>query len=351
VNGLAQRIMEAHVPPYLMGRKIISVNVRSLLAGLDFHDKFEKGIREVLNAIYNHEATASIFIDDLHLLLGNPSGEVSEDDRVHLLRSVLFKKELHHCIATTTPTDYQTLTEKSPAFLSKFVMIPVEQPNIRETLSILRGLKHRYETSHGFAIADSALFETAALAAEYFPSQSLPRSAIELVDKTTAIIATTRDSGLEELKRMEKEKSQLVTKIAYLEIRMNNPYSYIENPSFQIEKARAELSGLEKMITSLRESHDILRSIRRDLHQQTARLEEFRSIYSKRELEGNVPGAADTLHDLILETQAHIDKAKLREEEAVGDLLKHMKDPSTKLFFANRVGPAQVRQIIRELTG
>ncbi len=94
-----------------------------------------------------------------------------------------------------------------------------------------------------------------------------------------------------------------------------------------------------------------MRSLRRDLHQQPARLEEFRSIYAKLELEGNVPGAADTLHDLILETQAHIDKAKLREEEAVSDVLKHMKDPSTKLFFANRVGPAQVSQMIRELTG
>jgi hypothetical protein len=344
VNGLAQRIAEGDVPPYLMGRKILSLNVRFLFAGVEFQGQFEERIREVLKTIDDPEAMTFVFIDDLHLLMGILNGEASKHGGNYLLQSVLFKKRLHHYIAATTPTDYQTLTEKNTTLLKRFALIPVNEPNIRETVSILRGLKHCYETSHGVAITDDALFETATLAGEYFPSKSLPQSAIDLVDKIAAIIAITRDSEPEELKVIEKERRQLVTEIADLEQDINKPSSHVV-------EARLELSNIEKTIRPLRETYDNLRAIQRDLLQQTSRLNQFRSTYANGELEGNVLDAADALYHWIPETQAHIEKAKLSEEAAVADLLNQIKDPATKLFFANVVGPAHVRQMIHKLTG
>jgi hypothetical protein len=327
-----------------MGRKIISLNVRSLFAGVEFQDKFEERIREILKTIDDPEAMTSVFIDDLHLLMGILNGEASKHGGNYLLRSVLFKKKLYNSIVATTPTDYQTLAEKNATLLKKFTLIPVNELNIRETVSILRSLKHRCETSHGVAIADDALFEAATLAGEYFPSKSLPQSAIDLIDKIAAIIAVTRDSEPEELKVTEKERRQLVTEIADLERDMKKPYSHVE-------EARLELSNLLKTIRPLRETYDNLRVIRRDLLQQTSRLEQFRSTHAKGELEGNALDAADTLYYWIPETQAHIEKTKLSEEAAVADLFNQIKDPATKLFFANVVGPAHVRQMIHKLTG
>ena len=286
----------------------------------------------------------SVFIDDIQLLMEVLDGEASKNNGNYLLRSVLLRKKLHHYIATTTPAGYQTLTEKHPMLLNKFVVIPVTEPNIRETISILRGLKHHYETNHGVAIADDALFEAAALAGECFPSKSLPLSAIDLVDRVAATIAITRVSEPDELKVIEKERNQLVTAIANLERNRNIS-------TLHLEEASLEVSSIEERIKPLRETYGKLFAMRTDLLHHTSRLEQFQSIHTVGEQEGNAPDVADTLYSLILETQAHVEKAKQREEAVMAELLTHIKDPSTRLFFANAVGSAQVRHMIRKLTG
>jgi ATP-dependent Clp protease ATP-binding subunit ClpB len=346
VNGLAMRIVDGDVPSNFERYRILSLDVPSLVSGGKFQDKFEEKMREVLKTIEESETPTCLFIDDLHLLMGVANGKEVKDGGDDLLRSILFKRQLHHCIAATTPTDYQTYAERNPTLKEQFVLIPVKPPGVRETISILRSLKSRYETRHGVAIADDALVEAATLAGEYFqylPSKSLPQSAIDLVDETAALVAVTRDSEPEELSAMERKSRQLRTEISGLE--------RDKSSARHVEEIRLELSNLEEMLRPLRQTYGKLSSIKIDLSQKMSKVDNYKTILAEAKQKGDHVRAADFQYYAIPEMQKLVDKAKQDKEAAEADLLDRIQDPATKLFFSDLVGPAQVRQMVCNLTG
>ena len=274
VEGLAQRIVRGDVPEGLKDKKIFALDMGALIAGAKYRGEFEERLKAVLNEIKKQEGRTLLFIDELHTIVGAGKTEGSMDAG-NLLKPMLARGELH-CIGATTLDEYRKYIEKDPALERRFQPVTVDQPDVEDTVAILRGLKERYEIYHGVRIHDQALVAAATLSDRYITDRFLPDKAIDLVDEACAMIRTEIDS-------MPAEMDDISHKIMQLEI---------------------EESALKKENDKL--SADRMESIRKELAELNSRFNEMRA-----QLENEKKAISG-----VQETKAEIDKVNLEIEEA-----------------------------------
>jgi ATP-dependent Clp protease ATP-binding subunit ClpB len=246
VEGLATRITKGDVPEGLKDKKLIALDMGSLIAGAKFRGEFEERLKAVLKEVIEAQGQIILFIDELHTVVGAGSSGDGSMDAGNLLKPPLARGELH-CIGATTLDEYRKHVEKDPALERRFQTVLVEEPSVEDTISILRGLKERYEVHHGVRIKDSALVSAAVLSDRYITDRSLPDKAIDLVDEAAAKMRIEIDSMPSELDELERRKIQLE----------------IEREALRKESDMASkdrLDRLEKELADLKERADVLRA-------------------------------------------------------------------------------------------
>ncbi|HAH03684.1 MAG TPA: type VI secretion system ATPase TssH, partial [Vibrio sp.] len=207
VEGLAQRIINNEVPEGLRGRRVLSLDMGSLIAGAKYRGEFEERLKSVLNELSKEEGNIILFIDEIHTMVGAGKGEGSMDAG-NMLKPALARGELH-CVGATTLDEHRQYIEKDPALERRFQKVIVDEPTVEDTVAILRGLKERYELHHHVEITDPAIVAAATLSHRYVSDRQLPDKAIDLIDEAASSIRMQIDSKPESLDKLERKIIQL----------------------------------------------------------------------------------------------------------------------------------------------
>ena len=269
-EGLAQRIMRGDVPTALKDRKLFSLDIGALIAGAKFRGEFEERLKAVLQEVKKSEGKIILFIDELHTIVGAGKSDGAMDAG-NLLKPMLARGELH-CIGATTLDEYRQYIEKDPALERRFQPVLVNQPTVEDTISILRGLKDRYEVFHGVKIQDSALISASVLSDRYITDRFLPDKAIDLVDEACAMIRTEMDS-------MPVEMDDISRKIMQLEIEQEA----LKNETDKLAIAHKE--EIAKELSQLKEQYNGMKARWENEKQDIAKVQALREKLDKLNLE------------------------------------------------------------------
>ena len=331
-EGLAQRIVKGDVPENLKDRTVFSLDMGALVAGAKYRGEFEERLKSVLNEVKKSEGKIILFIDELHTIVGAGKTDGAMDAG-NLLKPMLARGELH-CIGATTLDEYREYIEKDPALERRFQPVMVNEPTVEDTISILRGLKERYEVFHGVKIQDAALIAAATLSDRYITDRFLPDKAIDLVDEACAMVKTELDSMPAELDEMNHRITQLQIEEASLKKETD-------------ELSKQRLAALEKERAELRDS--------------------FNSKKAQWENEKNAVNKVQSLRADVESTKAEIEKAtrtgdyakagelqygklpnlqkQLEEEEKIADAKKESS------LLRDRVTDEEIARIVARWTG
>ncbi|KAG7410802.1 P-loop containing nucleoside triphosphate hydrolase protein [Fusarium sp. MPI-SDFR-AT-0072] len=309
IEGLAQRIVNRDVPDNLKSCKLLSLDVGALVAGSKYRGEFEERMKGVLKEITESKDVIILFVDEIHLLMGAGSSGEGGMDAANLLKPMLARGQLH-CIGATTLAEYRKYVEKDAAFERRFQQVIVKEPSIPETVSILRGLKERYDRHHRVTILDSALVAAANLAARYLTSRRLPDSAIDLVDEAAAAVRVARESQPEIIDSLERKLRQLMIEIAALEKEKD------EASQTRLAQARKDAKNVEEELQPLREKYqsEIKRS--EEIHQAKLKLDDLEKRLEDAMNNSEHAKAADLKYGAIPEQEAVIKELEARKAAA-----------------------------------
>jgi len=334
VEGLAQRIVRGDVPNNLKCR-VISLDMGALVAGAKYRGEFEERLKAVLKEVQESEGDIILFIDEIHLVLGAGKAEGAMD-AANLLKPMLARGELR-CIGATTLDEYRKHVEKDPAFERRFQQVLVGEPSVLDTISILRGLKSKYESHHGVRIADSALVTAAQLASRYITNRFLPDKAIDLMDEACANTRVQLDSQPEAIDQLNRRRLQLEVEATALEKELKEN-SKDELTKSRLEKVQEELAGLKEHLELLQAQYQ----------EEKKRVDAQREIRKK--LEETKQGIAEAERRYDLARVAELRYGSLPElEKQLASL--QQKEPEGKAMLPETVGPEEIADVVSRWTG
>lgn len=312
VEGIAQRIINKDVPENLQQSRILSLDLGQLMAGTKYQGEFEERLKGIIKEIEDSKEPIILFIDELHMLVG--AGAAGGLDASNLLKPAL-ARGLLHCIGATTVTEYKKYIEKDAALERRFQKVFVEEPTIEDTISILRGLKEKYELHHGIHIKDQALVDAAKLSAKYISDRFLPDKAIDLVDEAASMIKMSISSKPEEIDKLERKINQLeIEKVAL-------------NKEKDGEVLKKRITDLEKELSELKTKHkeliDRWKAEKAPLEKINKLKEQIETANYKYQLavrEGDFAKASEIKYGTLVKFENEISK----EQEKLKNLKTHL---------------------------
>jgi ATP-dependent Clp protease ATP-binding subunit ClpB len=318
IEGMAQRIVDGDVPENLKTNTIISLDMGLLIAGAKYKGEFEERLKAVIKEVTDSNGEIILFIDEIHTLIGAGSGGESAMDAANLLKPALAKGELH-AIGATTLQEYQKYIEKDKALERRFQGVMIDEPSVEDSISILRGIKDKYELHHGVRIKDDAVIAAVELSNRYISERHLPDKAIDLMDEAAAKLRIEIDSLPESLDELQRKIMQLE----------------IEREAIRREKDKAKEAKLSKVIAELSDSRNELKaqwehekSIIHNIQAEKENLENYRIEAEQAERAGDFGKVAEIRYGKITETQAKLESLQnsIKELQGEDSLLKEEVD-------------------------
>ena len=331
-EGLAQRIVKKDVPKSLQDKTVFSLDMGALVAGAKYRGEFEERLKAVLNEIKESQGQIILFIDELHTIVGAGKTDGAMDAG-NLLKPMLARGELH-CIGATTLDEYRQYIEKDPALERRFQPVQVDEPTVEDTISILRGLKERYEVFHGVKIADSAIIAAATLSNRYITDRFLPDKAIDLVDEACAQIRTEMDSMPTELDSVSRKIIQMEIEEAALKKE--------EDP-----QSKARLAELQKELAGERDSFNAMKA---QWENEKNALGKVQQLREKIEDLGRQIEAAERSYDL--EKAAELKYGRLPEaKRQLAEEERRTQSAKENHLLRDRVTEEEIARIVERWTG
>jgi len=333
VEGLAQRIMKGDVPDSLKGKTIFSLDMGALIAGAKYRGEFEERLKAVLKEVEASDGNIILFIDEVHNIVGAGKAEGAMDAG-NLLKPMLARGELH-CIGATTMDEYRKYIEKDAALERRFQPVIIEPPTVEDTISILRGLKEKFEVHHGVRIQDNALISAAVLSNRYISDRFLPDKAIDLVDEAAAMLRTEIDS-------MPAELDEIMRRIMQLEIekealKKENDRHTIE----RLEMLNKELSELKAHSDSMKAQWELEKENIKNIREIKKEIENVKALIEKAELEYDLNKAAELKYGKLTELERRLDEEKNKLESI----------QKGKQLLKEEVTDEEIAEIVSKWTG
>ncbi len=331
-EGLALRIVRGDVPENLKNREIFSLDMGALIAGAKFRGEFEERLKAVLEEVKAAEGKIILFIDELHTIVGAGKTDGAMDAG-NLLKPMLARGELH-CIGATTLNEYRKYIETDPALERRFQPVMVAEPTVEDTISILRGLKERYEVYHGVKIHDSALISAAVLSNRYISDRFLPDKAIDLVDEACAMIKTEMNSMPTELDEISRKIMQLEIEEAALKKETDQlSAEHLHEIQEELSKLRATFSEGKAKWESEKEGIDKVAKLREQIEATNAEIERAQNMY-------DLQKAAELKYGKLPGLQKELEEAEKNEQNDEGNTL-----------LRNSVGEEEIAKIVSRWSG
>ncbi|MBG9980038.1 ATP-dependent chaperone ClpB [Facklamia sp. DSM 111018] len=335
IEGLAHRIVRKDVPENLKNKEIFSLDMGSLIAGAKYRGEFEERLKAVLKEVKESQGSILLFIDEIHMIVGAGKTEGSMDAG-NLLKPMLARGELH-CIGATTLDEYRENIEKDKALERRFQRVLVQEPTVEDTISILRGLKERYEIHHGVNIHDNALVAAATLSDRYITDRFLPDKAIDLIDEASATIKVEMNSMPTEMDTVNRRLMQLEIEEAALKKETDDASKKrLEHLQEELADLREEANQLKMRWEIEKEAANLLREKREMLDNARRQLEEAESNY-------DLEAAARLRHGEIPEIEQELRELEAKAEEHV--------DENSDRLTQERVTDVEIAKVVERLTG
>ncbi|ODQ68447.1 P-loop containing nucleoside triphosphate hydrolase protein [Nadsonia fulvescens var. elongata DSM 6958] len=329
VEGVSQRIIDNDVPNVLANCSLYSLNLGALKAGAKYQGDFEERIKGVLKEIEESEKMNILFIDEIHMLMGDGTS-----DAANLLKPMLARGSLH-CIGATTINEYSKNIEKDGAFERRFQKVDVKEPSVRETVAILRGLQGKYEIHHGVRILDNALVAAAQLTSRYLTYRKLPDSAVDLIDETAANVAVTRDSRPEKIDTLERELQLLQVEIKALERDATTDSSTKD----RLLAAKKKVADLNEELAPIRTKYEEETKCLVELNNLKKKLDELEIKAQDAERGRDTTAAADLRYFAIPDIKQQI--ARIQND----------KEAMSKVLIQDTVSADQIAETAARLSG